>query len=294
MQMKTKLTALAGALALAGFTGGAHAAIATGSDGNGELYLAVWDSIGQTSYTRDLGVRINDFLEDEALGSTGLVTAAGYTQTWGNDAVWATWISGMTDAQKAGLVWDVTASDNTGTTVSHQLRYLTTSVNDVEGVATNKPLNTNVSQWNNVGANYTPAVNNLAADPSDPNYVQIVTDFDADISQIATAADGFAYFNTTNRGSDWGSATSPFTTTGLIGSAMNFFYVTRSGTNNAAKALVLAYDNDFGRATFSLGANGDLVYLAPVPEAETWALLGLGLIGVGALARRRGRALQAA
>lgn len=287
MQMKTKLTALAGALALAGFTGGAHAAIAPGVDGNGELYLTVWDSIGQTSYTRDLGVRINDFLEDEALGSTGLVTAAGYTQTWGNDAVWATWTSGMTAAQLANLVWDVTASDYAGTTAAHQLRYLSTSVNDVEGSNTFKPSNQKVSQFSNVGQNYTPAVNNLTPAPGN-------VDYDAEVSSIATSADGFAYFNTNNRGSDWGSATSPFTTTGAIGSAMNFFYITRSSTLDLNKALVLAYDNAYGRATFSLGNNGDLVYLAPVPEAETWALLGLGLIGVGALARRRGRALQAA
>lgn len=287
MQTKAKFTALAGALALAGFTGGAHAAIADGVDGNGELYLAVWDSIGQTSYTRDLGVRINDFLEDEALGSTGLVTAPGYTQTWANDAVWASWTSGMTAAQLANLVWDVTASDNAGTTAAHQLRYLSTSVNDVEGNDTFKPSNSKVSQFGNVGANHTPAVNNLTPAPGN-------VDFDADVSSIATSADGFAYFNTTNRGSDWGSATSPFTTTGLIGSAMDFFYITRSSTNNLAKSLVLAYDNDFGRASFTLGDNGDLVWLAPVPEADTWALLGLGLIGVGALARRRGRALQAA
>lgn len=287
MQMKTKLTALAGALALAGFTGGAHAAIAYGDDGNGEMYLAVWDSIGQTSYTRDLGVRLNDFLEDEALGSPGLVTTPGFTQTWANDAVWATWTSGMSAEQLANLVWDVTASDNAGTTAAHQLRYLSTSVNDVEGNNTFKPANSQISGFVNVGQNYTPAVDNLTPAPGN-------VDFDAEVSTIATSADGFAYFNTGNRGSDWGTAASPFTTTGLIGSAMNFFYITRSSTNNLAKALVLAYDNDFGRATFSLGANGDLVYLAPVPEAETWALLGLGLIGVGALARRRGRALQAA
>jgi hypothetical protein len=287
MQMKAKFTALAGALALAGFTGGAHAAIATGSDGNGELYLAVWDSIGQTSYTRDLGVRMNDFLEDEALGSTGLVTALGYTQTWANDSVWASWTSGMTDAQKANLVWDVTASDNAGTTAAHQLRYLSTSVNDVEGNNTFKPANSQLSNFGNVGANYTPAVNNLTPAPENQNFA-------ANVSSIATAADGFAYFNTGNRGSDWGTAAAPFTTTGAIGSAMNFFYITRSSTNGLAKSLVLAYDNAYGRATFNLGANGDLVYLAPVPEAETWALLGLGLIGVGALARRRGRALQAA
>lgn len=285
--MQTKLTALAGALALAGFTGGAHAAIDPGLTGNGELYLAVWDSIGQTSYTRDLGVYMDDFLDDEAFGSNGLVTAAGYTQTWANDAVWATWISGMSDAQKAGLVWDVTASDTAGTTAANQLRFLSTSANDVEGNNTFKPANQQISQFINVAQNYTSAANNLTPAPGNVDYA-------ADVSSIATAADGFAYFNANNRGSDWGTAAAPFTSTGLIGSAMNFFYITRSGTNNLAKGLVLAYDNAYGRATFSLGANGDLVYMAPVPEAETWALLGLGLIGVGALARRRGRALQAA
>jgi PEP-CTERM motif len=55
-----KLKKLAAALALAA-AAPAFASIATPSTGNSELFLAVYDSVDQVSYTRDLGVFVNDF-----------------------------------------------------------------------------------------------------------------------------------------------------------------------------------------------------------------------------------------
>jgi hypothetical protein len=75
---------------------------------------------------------------------------------------------------------------------------------------------------------------------------------------------------------------------GNVGDNMGFYYLTRSSTSNTAEALVRAYGNDNGASTFTLAANGELSFGAPVPEASTYGMMlaGLGLVGFMAARRR--------
>ena len=59
-----KVKALVAGMALVLGANGAHAAIATGTSGPGELFLSVWDKTAQQSYSQDLNVDMFRFLTD--------------------------------------------------------------------------------------------------------------------------------------------------------------------------------------------------------------------------------------
>ncbi|MFP5465835.1 MAG: PEP-CTERM sorting domain-containing protein, partial [Gammaproteobacteria bacterium] len=75
-----------------------------------------------------------------------------------------------------------------------------------------------------------------------------------------------------------------------FGQSLAFWRIAYSGDVTTGNVATQFLGQGGAPALWSLANDGTLTF-ATVPEAETWALLGLGLLGAGAVARRRSRAL---
>jgi PEP-CTERM motif len=255
----------------------AHAAIANGSSGNGELFLSVYDEETKISYTQDLGALQNDFF---AAAQSDL----GYNRTWG--------VSGSNfDSfiqQQKGMKWTVLASETTGGTAAGGSRLFTTVMSGDEAKVSTL---TNQNFTNGTGAaqlgTFFSAINTTGTHgtPGVPlNFSVNGNSFNAD------ADDGNAYFGIPGSGPTL-NGNAPFSSGNEVNTASFFYYLTRSGTDQLATVLVDPFDNAAARGTFvfSGGAEGySLTYsLQPVPEPGSTALMLFGLGALAFLARRR-------
>ncbi|HEX2796237.1 MAG TPA: hypothetical protein VHN38_04070, partial [Immundisolibacter sp.] len=112
MQTTLKLTALAGALALALGAGQASAKVETSTFGGfsltgGELLLQVWDTATETGYTRDLG---NNFKAMQTPEQVAAMAAGTTILSYTADANWATFLGGVNDL--ANLKWGLVVGEN--------------------------------------------------------------------------------------------------------------------------------------------------------------------------------------
>ena len=281
--MKMKLLVAAVALAAAGQ---ASAAIVTSASGNGELFLSVYDAVAQKSYTRDLGITIDQFLSAGSIApvsgsnfafnpsatpavGAGNVVSDGYHLTFGVDALLQSFM-GNAGVLNSGITWGVGAMDGNGV---H--RYLTTTNATASTIATLN--NTQVKNFATSDV-YLLAVNALT------------NAADSNGSITATPADGAAYVPA-NFSSNW-SGNANFDMTALVGQDQNFFMLNTVGTKATTKVAVTEYLNANGNAVWNLASNGTLTYNAPsaVPVPAAVWLLGSGLIGMVGVARRRKQA----
>lgn len=274
--MTFKLKALAAAVMLASGSS-AFAAIQDGSTGNGELYLTVWDTVGLKSYTRDLGVFMNDFGTGNRAsgGFTSVIDAATGTNSVrfssASDANWATFVG---TSNPTSFIYDVVAVDSVGGTGPDALRFLSTSTTalDWAGTGGNQQSNSLISQFV-LQNDYINGVNQAIG---------------ANASVIQTAADN-GYAGTAAKGTQWGTK-SNFISMGNVGSDLGFYYITRGGTSPAGEGISAAYGNAIGAGSWNLATDGTLTFTAPVPEPSTYAMMALGLVGLGAAVRKaRGR-----
>ena len=270
---KVKALAAAMGLAMTAIGGNAMAAIAGGSTGNGELFLTVWDAANSKSYTRDLGILMDNFGTQNAPagGFASVVDPnAGNSLNIASDANWASFLSTGTASNVANLQWAVTAFDSVGTSSPNQLRVLFTS-NQTGVIPTN-------SKISNLAVNSNQFVNDLN---------QTDTTFATNNSYIVTDATRPGYggfldglFSNTSSLVPWGAP----------GQTQSFHYMTRgSGTLNGGPGIVTDYANAQGLAAWKLNTDGSLNFTAtaPVPEPGEWAMLLAGLAVVGSIARRR-------
>jgi hypothetical protein len=256
--MMKKTLAVAAIAAMTMSAGAANAAMSNGASGDSSLILTLLDNTNNISATFDLG-----------LNYSTLPTAA--SQVWnlaatGNYA--AAWTSFLGTAALTGSKWAVYAADNVGSGAGG--RGLITTYASGTTMAQNQ-LQTGMTNFDG----YINANNPLGTHPAALNGASSA------ISGAAFAES--AAYGTTSKINNQGSL---IVMKGLDQS-MDVVKLAFVGTNNGASASFTMLGNAYGNSTFNMTSNGVLSYTAPVPEADTWALLLAGIGMMGFMVRRR-------
>lgn len=269
--MKFQLKALAAALVLAAALP-AHAITDTALSGNGSLVLAVYDTGRNISALFDLGKNYSDFTIAGTTPNSG-VTAEGTSFSWNlsaGDYATAWSLFGST----TNAVYAVGAQDNAGSGAGGRGLISTYSTSTIATNPTTGQLQTIAQAWDSyVGGN---------AVPSNVTY-QNHTDV-ANGASVSSAGSSYApsyYFRDKNQNQGPTAA-------GAVGSDLNVFQYTAAATSFVAPTFT-AFGNG---AKFNLSSTGALTYstnpiITNVPEADTWAMMLLGLSVMGAVARRK-------
>ncbi len=262
--MKFQLKALAAAAILAASIP-AQAAIDSAASGNGSMILTLLDTVSGVSAGFDLGKNYLDFNQVAASGAVSNVTNPGTSFSWdlaGNADYSAAWTSFFTaSGSDANVRYAITAADNLGTGAG--LRgYITTYAGPGASLTTTA-LITAIGNHDT----YTQNLGTLAG------------------STTNTAANGAAFQSpaTTFYLGNKNNNTGPLVT-GALGANLGVIQ-----SVSAASVLTSPSNTIFGNgAFFNLSSTGALVYsVAAVPEADTWAMMMLGLGFMGFVARRK-------
>lgn len=273
--MTFKLNALVAALVMAA-SAPALATIEDSSLGNGELFMTVWDEPGQKSYTLDLNVKMNDFLSG--------IAVSGKSYNYAADANMNSFLSMVAPADKSGLKFAIGAMDGSGATTTDYRRFISTASNIVLGNSlTNQVTNENLKNFAASGDQFLGDTNGAIGSEN---------------SLIVTDPALVSYAGSAQWGTNWGSAAN-FTSTGLIdndaivdGGDLGLYFLRQSSGTYAQRNNASIYEGIFqgGNQVYAnLDMNGNLtVAAAPIPEADTYAMMlaGLGLIGFMVTRRR--------
>lgn len=300
--MKHQLKTLAVAVALAAGMGQANAALIDGTGGNGELFFAAYSPSLQTSYVRDLGIRLNNFTPtattvatagtyafnpDQAIGTTAgsSVRASNYSLSFLTDPLLMNSLGNGTSLA-SDVVWMVGAVDSTGSGANGH-RYLTTIGTPQSSLNLASQLNGTLINFGNVNA-FVGGQNNISG-PTAGSSTMPNTATTANTNGSAIATPGTlpiaAYFPTLPM-QNWASQ-AVFNATGGVGDSLPFYFLTASSTSAGAPATNTKYASATGAAfNWTLNADGSLAYSAvPIPAA-VW-LFGSGLLGLIGITRRR-------
>ena len=269
--MKFQLKALAVALALAAVAVPAQAAIDLNNTGNGSFILTVLDKVANVSATFDLGKNYLDFNQVAAAGAVSSVLASGTSFTWdlaGNADYSAAWTSFLSASTLANTTYAILGGDNLGSGAGSR-GYITTYAGPGASTTTTSLLTAlgNADTFNT----------NIAFGATGP-------------SNMNTAVNGAAFSTpaTVFYGSKKNNGTG-VVAEGAIGTSLGVVQSVSAAANLSPVSNTL-----FGNgAQFTLASNGALSYTTnavvtpPVPEADTWAMMLLGLGFMGFVARRR-------
>lgn len=284
--MKLKLIALAAMLA----AGSAHAKVGDSNDyapNGGDLFASVWSVSQNASYTVDLGLTMDQFLagnvnadgvklvwdfrNNSFTDMSAVASGISLTQTLNYGGIYNLFATpGVAGA--ADLKFDVKAMDGTPTFApgAGTNRYLSTSfANSIS--ATNGQV-FNMDNWD-------VAINASNIDTTDSTHG---SDLNVAGANMFNSGDS-VNVNVPVHGDQWKGAVS-FNSTGSVNDTLNFYFLTNSNSTAAQQAIVTKFAGQF---SFN---DGVLTYAtAPVPEAETYAMMlaGLGLVGFMAARRRK-------
>ena len=266
--MKFQLKALAAAAILAAALP-AQAATDTAVSGNSSLILAVYDTTANISALFDLGKNYSDFNVAGASFANSGVTNAGTSFSWNlaSGDYSTAWSQFLTTATLANIKYAVVAQDNTGAGAGNRGLISTYSA-----FATNPT----TGQLQTIGANFDSYVagNGLGSNVTYENHSVVANGGSVSSSSTSYAPNYFLSGKNFNLG--------PIAV-GAIGGDLGVFQYTSAATTFVTPTLTV-----FGNgAKFNLSNSGSLTYVVPVPEADTWALMMLGLGFMGFVARRK-------
>jgi hypothetical protein len=266
--MKFQLKAITAAVILAASIP-AQAAMTTAGSGNSSFILTVFDKVANVQASFDLGQNYSDFNQVAAAGAVTGVTNPGTSISWNlvSDAGYSSaWSSFIAAATLPNIQYAISAGDNTGAPGAGSRGYITTLKTPGATISNNAmiqamgPLDTFINNENFFG--HTAANGSL---------------FTASATTASTL-----YLNNRLGGSSAGPLTG-----GNIGDTLGVVQLTYGGSSNFSNSVATVFGNG---ASFTLANNGLLTYAttgAPIPEADTWAMMLLGLGFMGFVARRR-------
>ncbi|ODU14180.1 MAG: hypothetical protein ABS91_00500 [Thiobacillus sp. SCN 64-35] len=288
--MKFKLIALAAMLAA---TGAAHAKIADSNDrapNGGDLFANVWSVSQNASFTVDLGMTLDQW-------AAGNMNADGIKLVWdfrnGTFTDMSATASGiaMTQTIDYGGVWDIFATPAVGgaADLKFDIKAMDGTPTAFPGAGTNRYLSSSFAGSITATNGQVFSMDNWDVIVNASNNDATNSTHGADLNVAgANMFDGGDAMNVNYSagGEQWNGATS-FNSAGSVNGALNFYFLTNGNATAAQQASVSKY---LGQWTFD-ATTAQLTYAtAPVPEAETYAMMlaGLGLVGFMA-ARRRNR-----
>lgn len=271
--MKFQLKAIAAAVVLAAAVP-AQAAMDEGGTGNSSLTIAVYDLSTNYGALFDLGKSYSDFNVSGTSFADSNVDAAGTNFSWDlSSGDYATaWSGLLASANPANLFFSVIAVDTIGTGAGNRGMISTINAETIATV-TGPNLSAIIGNWNSY----------LIEAQGPATISQNHTLVDNGASYGNTGLGTTAQFFLSNKPNGRGNVTG-----GAIGSTLAVHQVVSGATNTAASTYSI-----FGNgAAFTLSANGALTYttndpVVVVPEADTWAMMLLGLGFMGFAARRK-------
>ncbi|EUJ10437.1 PEP-CTERM motif-containing protein [Methylophilaceae bacterium 11] len=272
--MKFQLKALAAAMVLAAAVP-AQAAIEFSSTGNGGLSLAVFDSVNNVSALFDLGKNYSDFSVIGASFADSNIDALGTNLSWNlTSGDYATaWNTFLSSANIANLQFAVVGGDNNAGTAGNRGFISTLNAETAVGL-TNTALFAQIGVWDQY----------LADAQTDNGTVyqnHTLVENGASVGNSGKA-NTQQYFANTGKNNAAGNVS-----VGNIGQSLAVFQQVSGASTLSIGASTIFANN----ATFTLGTNGVLTYatapVVEVPEADTWAMMMLGLGFMGFVARRK-------
>lgn len=247
------------------------------AEDNTELMLFVYSATAEASYVLDLGVSIGDF-------KTNGSSAAGYSFS----RQVTPFFTNSVLASATDLRWAVAAMDTYTATSPFQagdVQLLTT----VQAGSALSPATPGMT-----GGNLEASLLNWLTYTGTVNLSQGDHQTTANGSSFNVKADGPAYLLDsfaigTSIANQW--AYSQFN---AVGTASTFHYLTACDLpdgscffDGSLPAQARTFANDAGMGMFNFNGTTLSFALAPVPEPSTYALLGLGLLAIGASVRAR-------
>ena len=270
MKLKTFVPALAAVLALPAF-----AAINPGAADSGELFFVVQDSATKVSFTKDLGLSLNDFLSN-GQAEAGL----SFTVDIANDSNWASFLTAS--SAPASRSWTVLAMSNTGLSSNRLLTTVRAGVTE-----TLMRTSTNVGLHTGIGAT---TAGSFFASVNSSGTHRPATDYTVNGSSVNSAADASprGYFGQPGNTSGTLNSNMRFSSLNAVGASSAFYEVFASSAAPGGFVLLDRFDNASSTASFSFdGSNLNYSLAAAVPEPETYALMLAGLGALGLLISRR-------
>ena len=262
--MNFKMKAAVAAIALTASMS-ANAAMTNAASGDSSLILTLLDNTNNISATFDLGFSYSTF-------QAAAVTAPGTSYSWdlANNANYAdAWTSFLGTASLPGSNWAVFAGDNLGSGAGSR-GLITTYASG--STMTQSQLATAMGNFDS----YINANNVIG------NHAAVSDGSSSTIAGNAFAESASAY-GTTRKINNQGT----LVVMNGFDQSMDVVSLQYVGTNQLANASMTTYANGLGNAKFNMASNGVLTFAAPVPEADSWAMLLAGLGLMGFIARRR-------
>jgi hypothetical protein len=278
--MKFQLKALAAAMVLAAAVP-AHAAIDLGTTGNGSFTLSVFDRAANVSVLFDLGKNYSDFSVIGTSFADSNVDAEGTNFSWdltsGDYATaWSTF-TGLTTV--ANWQFAVIGTDNAGSGAGSRGLISTLNQPTVTAITTN-PLGAQISNLDTyLGTNTVDSSVIYQNHGTELNPTGIANG--ASVGNVGQAFMG-TYYNS-GKPNAAGSVT-----VGNVGQSLAVYQNVFGSSAFGATTSTIFGNN----AAFTFTANGALTYttndpVVVVPEADTWAMMLLGLGFMGFAARRK-------